>query len=99
MPRAIVFVPSDHFDPHADHCIEHCEERGYTLVAIVRDNWSAVVGMIAAKQAEIVVVSTETHLDPERLPRVEVVADQPACGRRISPWEQRTRIIRRNAAR
>lgn len=97
MLRAVIFVPSNEFDPHAGRCTQHCEDQDYELAGIVRDDWPTVARMLSAGEVDVVVVSSETHLDPRRLPRIEVVAQQPTCGRRISPWEQRTRVIRRGA--
>jgi hypothetical protein len=88
--RAIVFVPSDDFDPHATRCVAYAEERHYELVGVVRDDWNAVLRLIGDGQVGVVVVSDEAHLDPERQPRVEVVANQYS-----SRWEKRTRVIRR----
>lgn len=88
---AIVYVLSEEFDPHATRCIAYIEERGYRLGGIVKDNWRAVLDAIAAGQADIVVVSEESHLDPKRQPRIEVVAHQVAVPRTA----QRTRVIKR----
>lgn len=93
MTRAVVYVPSGDFDPHAARCTAYAQERGYDLVGIVIDDWPAVQRMLAVGETSVVLVSEEQHLDPERKPRVEVVAAQSA-----SRWEKRTRIIRRTSA-
>lgn len=94
MTKAIIYVPHGQFDPHAALCMQHCEDRGYDFHGIVSGDWGAVQRMLGDGEASVVIVSTEAHLDPNRSPRIEVVANQPAGGR----WAGRTRIIRRNAA-
>lgn len=94
MTRAIVYVPCGEFDPHAARCMQYCQDRGYEFQGLVRGNWSAVQRLLSDGEASVVIVSTEEHLDPDRKPRIEVVAHQPAGDQ----WSKRTRIIRRNAA-
>lgn len=93
MTRAIVFVPSDEFDPHAARCTAYAEDRGYELQGVIRDDWAAAQRMLGDGQTSVVIVSEESHLDPNRRPRIEVVANQYSS--RNSRWEQRTRVIRR----
>lgn len=92
MTRAIIYVPAGEFDPHATRCINYAEDRGYELVGIVRDNWPAALKMAQDGDAPVVIVSEDSHLDPEREPRIEVVAHEYSNGSR---WEKRTRVIRR----
>lgn len=93
MTRAIVYVPSKDFDPHAALCSVYATEHGYDIVGIVRDDWTAVQKMLGDGEASVALVSVEEHLPPKRKPRIEVVANAVK-----SRWEGRTRIIRRNAA-
>jgi hypothetical protein len=88
--RAIIFVPEGKFDPHASRCMEYCKRRGYEFQGIVSD-WDAVDRMRAAGEIEVVLVSKEEHLDPNRKPRIEVVANEER-----RPGLERTRILRRN---
>lgn len=90
MAKAVVFVRSDDFDPHATRCTIYCEEQGYELVGVILDDWDRVDEMRDRKEVNVVVVSEESHLDPDRPFRVEVVA-HAASSRR----EGRTRLIRR----
>jgi hypothetical protein len=90
MTRAVVFVRSDEFDPHATRCTIYAEEQGYELTGIVVDDWDAVTRMLGDGEASVAIVSTENHLPAERKPRVEVVANAHS-----SRWEKRTRVIRR----
>lgn len=90
MTRAVIFVISKHFDPHATRCAVFCEERGYEIVGVVQDRWSAVLRMVAEGKADVIVVSEASHLDPRRSPRIEVVAHYAAGDNRR---ENRTRIL------
>jgi hypothetical protein len=90
MTRAVVFVRSDEFDPHATRCTQYAEEKGYELTGVVVDNWDAVNQMLHDGEATVAIVSEESHLPAKRKPRVEVVANA-AAGR----WERRTRVIRK----
>lgn len=92
MTRAIVFVRSDDFDPHATRCTIYAEEHGYDLAGVVVDDWQAVIRMFENDEADVAVVSEESHLPKQRRPRLEVVANAAS-----DRWEKRTRIIRRNA--
>lgn len=92
MTRAIVFVPSTDYEIHTDRCMQYLKEQGYQFEGLIRGDWAKVLRMFADDGASIAIVATEEHLDPERKPRVEVVANQPSPDR----W-QRTRIIRRTA--
>ncbi len=94
MTRAIMFIRSDDFDPHATRCTQHIEKQGYEFKGVVTDDWDAAQDMLDERKVDVVVVSTEEHLPAKRKPRIEVVANQAA-----SIWEARTRVIRRNAAR
>jgi hypothetical protein len=92
MTRAIVFVRSDDFDPHATRCTMYAQEQGYELAGVIVDNWAAVQQMLGDGEASVALVSVEEHLPAKRSPRIEVVANQYG-----SRWEKRTRIIRRGA--
>jgi hypothetical protein len=94
MTKAVIFVPVGEFDPHAARCAEYVEEKGYELAGVVRGDWAAVQKMMRDGEADVVVLSTEDHLDPRRKPRIEVVANAA-----LSRWETRTRVIRRGGAR
>lgn len=92
MTRAVVYVPpTADFDQHAARCMEYCEQQGYELRGIIRNDWEAAERMMGDGETSVVIVSTEAHLDPQRKPRIEVVANQAA-----TRHETRTRIIPRN---
>lgn len=93
MTRAIIYVPAGQFDPHANRCMDYCKQRGYTFEGIIRDDWEEANRMMRDGQTSVVLVSRREHLDPNRKPRIEVVAEQPT-----NRGHHRTRIIRRGAA-
>ncbi|SNY29178.1 hypothetical protein [Paractinoplanes atraurantiacus] len=112
--EAIVFVLSGHLLPDADRCIRYCLSRGYNMIGVVRDDWRAAMEMLADGRAEVLVVADPQHLDPNRTPRVEYVShaepavaaavpepDRPAgaTARQPKSRTERTRVIRRTAAR
>lgn len=92
MTRAIVYVKTDdQYEANTDRCLDYCRKRGYDFRGLIRDNWEAADRMMGDGETSVVIVSTEEQLPPDRKPRIEVVAHQPAASR----WEQRTRLIRR----
>lgn len=91
MTKAVIFVKSDDFDPHATRCTLYCEERGYEIAGVVMDDWGAVQQMLGDGQASVALVSTEEHLPAQRKPRIEVVANAISAR-----WAKRTRVIRRS---
>lgn len=78
MTIAVVFVPAAHIAPYAKQCLDYCAVRGYDIAGVVRDDWAAVVAMMADHSAAVVVVARREHLDPHREPRLEVLAEVPA---------------------
>lgn len=90
--NAMVFVLSDRLLPDAQICIDYCLRMGYTMAGVIRDDWSKAVDYLYAGDCGVIVVADDNTLDPDRTPRVEVVAHMPAHGRTCTP---RTRVIRR----
>lgn len=74
--NAIVFVLSSRLLPDADVCIKYCLQHGYHVRGVVRDDWHAACGYLYRGEADVVVVADARSLDPDRAPRVEVVAHQ-----------------------
>lgn len=55
----------------------HCQSKGYKVVAVVpRDHYEDVWTIVRTGQAEVVVASPG-DLAPDRVPRVEIVAEEP----------------------
>ena len=73
---AMVFVLSGRLNPDADICIRYCLAHGYHVAGVVRDDWYTVCGYLYRGEADVVVVADAHSLDPERAPRVEVVAHE-----------------------
>lgn len=73
MTAAIVFVLTEHLRPDAARCIGYCVSRGYHVIGIVKDDWTAAINMLNNKQAAVIVAADPGHLDPQRTPRVEYV--------------------------
>jgi hypothetical protein len=74
--RAIIFVPAKDFEPHADRCMDHLHARGYQFQGMICGDWDAAQRMMDDGETSVVLVATETYLDPNRKPRIEVVANQ-----------------------
>ena len=88
---AIVFVLSRYLLRDAARCIDHCRINGYNMIGVVRDDWAEAWGYLRTGKVDVIVVADRQHLDPERSPRIEAVADRGPTGR------PKTQIIRRNA--
>lgn len=94
--EAIVFCLSARLFPDAGRCIDYCIAMGYHMGGVIRDDWHAAIEHIYTGKAQVLVVADVDHLDPDRAPRIEVVADRlrnepPAEGR-----ERRYRTSRLN---
>ncbi len=94
MTKAIIYLRSDDFDPHASRGTEDVERQGYELEGVIVDDWAAAQAMLDSEQVSVVVASTTEHLPRKRRPRIAIVANE-----RAGMWEARTRIIPRGAAR
>lgn len=97
MTVAVIFVPAAaHLATYASNCLDYCAARGYEVAGVVTADWAAAAAMVLSNKAAVLVVSSAEHLDPNREPRVEVVAEHTAPA---TPRHERTRMVRRNAAR
>lgn len=100
--HAIVFVLSNRLLPDAGTCIEYCRALGYVMSGVVRDDWAKACEYLYKGEADVVVVADDRTLDPDRTPRVEVVAHQNTqptrpdvpTGRRAR--NERTWTVKRN---
>lgn len=93
--RAIVFIPESSYEQSADRCLDYVKECGYEFKGIVRD-WATVWDMFNRDEVTVAIVADPRDLDPRRKPRVEYVSHKPNAGGKY--WDERTRIIRRDAA-
>lgn len=73
---AVVFVPYE--DPAHERwvhvCCEHCAEHNYRVVAVA-GTYADAIAMLFEHGSNVMVVARWDHLPPDRLPRIEIVAD------------------------
>lgn len=75
MTLAVVLVPSEPIDPiFISQCIAHCAHRGYTVAGLARD-WPTAWKMVRDGLASVVTVARQEHINPDRLPRIEVCGE------------------------
>lgn len=83
---AIIFVPAAIGLAAAqrwrDICAEHCQRRGYNVVAVV-SAWEDAIQMMHDGVA-VIVVGHRDHLPAHRRPRLEAVTDPQAAQSRSS---------------
>ncbi len=72
----MVFVLSSRLLPDAGICIQYCIDHGYHMDGIIKDDWRKADGYLHAGKCDVLVVADDRSLDPDRTPRVEVVAHQ-----------------------
>jgi len=74
---ALIFVPLT--DPHSSHwvtvCYSYCLRHGYAPLAVVH-RWTDVLKLVFEGTRAVIVVGRRDHLDPKRMPRVEVVCEE-----------------------
>lgn len=101
MTTAVVFVPSTDFDIHAAQCMAYCAEQGYEFKGLIRDDWHAALGVLASRNAEVVIVARREHIDRMQTPRVEVVSEIQAELRDLAELitEDRSGRLRRRRPR
>lgn len=74
MTSAVVYIPAAaHFATYAAQCLAYCATKGYTVTGVITTDWTAVLAVLSAQAAHVVVVARPDHLDPDRIPRIEVV--------------------------
>src|SRR5262245_59350151 len=70
----MIFVLTNRLFPDAQICIDYCLRQGYVMAGIVQDDWQRAIEYLYRREADVVVVADGRSLDPDRAPRVEVVA-------------------------
>lgn len=69
--RAVIVYAGLHTLPRA---YRWCEDRGYEVEALVRwDRYAEALLVLMEGRAQIIVAASPDALDPDRLPRVEIV--------------------------
>lgn len=74
--EAMVFVLSRRLFPDVGICIEYCIAQGYAMSGVIQDDWRKACDYLWSGKCEVLVVADDETLDPDRAPRVEVVAHQ-----------------------
>lgn len=92
MTIAVVFVPTAHVIPFAKQCLDYCAGRGYEIAGVVRDDWPAAFAMMATGLVDVIVVARREHLDPNRTPRVEILAEVDGESRPSNLSNRRPRL-------
>jgi hypothetical protein len=75
---AVIYVPTallstDAYTDALARCHAYCTRCGYTVIGIAR-TWEEVEEAYARRDIGVLVVDRHDHLDPNREPRIEVVA-------------------------
>lgn len=92
MPQAILYLP-----PQAERwmpqMIRYCHQRGYDIIAVVSD-WADIWGMLEAQPDTVVVAPLREHVPADRLPRLEVLAEQDTRVVEVPLTQRRPRLRR-----
>ncbi len=96
MTIAIVFVHTEHLLTDGSIGVDHCAARGYKMGGVVTDDWATAMSYLLTGLAQVLVIADERHLDPNRVPRIEVAAH--TASRRGGVPRERTRLIPRGGA-
>jgi hypothetical protein len=68
-----------------DECADYCQRRGYTVLSVVPADtvgWGAAMEAWLKGEVDVLVVARESHIPPDRVPRVEIVAREEPHRRR-----------------
>lgn len=106
--KAMIFVLHDRVTIDGKVCLDYCIAKGYRMVGVVQDDWHKACDYLYRRECDVLVVADDRALDPDRRPRVEVVAhlhtaperpDVPTGRRSGKQWmrNQRTRMLKRGA--
>lgn len=104
--HAVICVPSTETDRWEAQCLAYCMAMGYEIAAVVTGvdtdpgAWMSANAMIAAGEAQIIIVALYEHLPADRIPRTEVAAGPPIEVAEVMetgpalPRQRRPRLIR-----
>jgi hypothetical protein len=109
---AMIFVLKSRLVIDGQICLEYCLAMGYAMRGVVIDDWRKACDYLWRGEADVLVVADARSLDPDRAPRVEVVAhhvSRPAradvpTGHRVGKHRakgtnERSRMVKRTAAK
>lgn len=91
---AIYLLDNEETARWARVCIKWCEQHGYHLVSVVMDatpdgaKWRDIVRMMADGDVDVCVVPRWDQMPRDRVPRVEVIAEDEA-GPSVMPRQRR----------
>lgn len=109
--KAMIFVLRSRIVIDGQICLNYCLAMGYDMRGVVIDDWRKACDYLWRREADVLVVADARSLDPDRAPRVEVVAhhysrpprpDVPT-GHRIGKHRknqraERAQVVKRTAA-
>lgn len=112
--KAMIFVLRDRVLVDGKICLDYCLAMGYETCGMVQDDWQRACDYLHRRECDVLVVADSRSLDPDRAPRVEVVAHHSSrpqrpdvpTGHRIGKHRagrngranERTQVLKRNAA-
>lgn len=73
---AVIYIPSADLKLAAVACLEYVAACGYQMAGIVVGRWNDAQSLALDGTVDVVVVAERSHLPPDRVPRIEVVAEQ-----------------------
>lgn len=77
---AVIYIPSADLKVAAVACLEYVAACGYQMAGIVVGRWNDAHALALNGTVDVVVVAERSHLPPDRVPRIEVVAEQDPPG-------------------
>lgn len=72
--RAMIFVLKSRIVLDGEICLNYCLAMGYQMRGVVVDDWRKACDYLWRRECDVLVVADGRSLDPDRAPRVEVVA-------------------------
>lgn len=95
---AAIYVTQAHVDSYTERCADYIQRLGLELKSVVVDDrgggrWVEAVALLLDGVVEVIVVAERDELPTDRLPRLDVVAEER---RRLIPRQGcRPQLIRR----
>lgn len=72
--KAMIFVLRDRLTIDGKICLDYCMAMRYQMRGVVIDDWRKACDYLWRRECDVLVVADQRSLDPDRAPRVEVVA-------------------------
>lgn len=74
--KAVIFVVHEELEQATITCLVWAQESSYRIEGVVVDRWHDVQAMVDDGAVDVVIVAEPWHLPPDRVPRIEIVAEQ-----------------------